>query len=61
MKAASHGPDRLRMNADDEGLMANAGLLVVAALSAQLWIGRIVKATVRMAGRVGGASRAARC
>jgi hypothetical protein len=30
--------------------------LVIAALSARLGIGRIVEATVRMAGRVGGAS-----
>lgn len=56
MRAVSHVPDRLRVNADDEGLVANAGLLVVAALSARLGIGRIVEATVRMAGLVGGAS-----
>jgi hypothetical protein len=56
VKSVSHGPDRLRVSADDEGLVANAGLLVVAALSARLGIGRIVEATVGMAGRVGGAS-----
>jgi hypothetical protein len=41
---------------DDEGLVANAGLVVVATLSARLGIGRIVEATVRMAGVVGGAN-----
>jgi Transposase DDE domain group 1 len=53
--AVSHAPDRLGATFDDEGLVANAGLLVVATLSARLGIGRIVNATVRMAGLVGGA------
>ena len=56
MRAVSHGPDRLRVEADDEGLVANAGLVAVATLSARLGIGLIVEATVRMAGLVGGAS-----
>lgn len=55
MRAVSHAPDRLGATFDDEGLVANAGLLVVATLSARLGIGRIVNATVRMAGLVGGA------
>jgi hypothetical protein len=40
---------------DDESLVANAGLVMVATLSARLGIGRAVDATVRMAGLVGGA------
>lgn len=56
MRSVSHGPDRLRVEADDEGLVANAGLVAVATLSARLGIGAIVEATVRMAGLVGGAS-----
>ena len=48
-------PDRLAVSFDDEGLVANAGLLVVATLAARLGIGRLVDATVRMAGLVGGA------
>jgi hypothetical protein len=40
---------------DDEGLVANAGLLLVATLAARLGVGRIVEQTVRMAGLVGGA------
>jgi hypothetical protein len=55
VSGVSHVPDRLRVTFDDEGLVANAGLLVVATLSARLGIGRIVNSTVRMAGLVGGA------
>jgi hypothetical protein len=51
----SHSPDRLRVMFDDEGLVANAGLLLVATLAARLGVGRIVEQTVRMAGLVGGA------
>jgi Transposase DDE domain group 1 len=55
VRPVSHVPDRLSASFDDEGLVANAGLLLVATLSARLGIGRIVEATVRMAGLVGGA------
>jgi len=51
----SHVPDRLAVSFDDEGLVANAGLLVVATLSARLGIGRLVESTLRMAGLIGGA------
>jgi hypothetical protein len=51
----SHVPDRLRVTFDDEGLVANAGLLLVATLAARLGVGRIVEQTLRMAGMVGGA------
>lgn len=55
MSRVSHSPDRLRATFDDEGLVANAGLLVVATLAARLGVGRVVEQTVRMAGLVGGA------
>lgn len=55
MRPVSHVPDRLAVSFDDEGLVANAGLVVVATLSARLGIGRLVEATLRMAGLVGGA------
>lgn len=58
MSRVSHSLDRLSVTFDDEGLLANAGLLVVATLSARLGIGRIVGQTVRMAGVVGGAGPA---
>ena len=51
----SHVPDRLSVSFDDEGLVANAGLLLVATLSARLGIGVIVNATLRMSGVIGGA------
>jgi Transposase DDE domain group 1 len=51
----SHSPDRLRVTFDDEGLVANAGLLLVATLAARLGIGRIVEQTLCMVGLVGGA------
>jgi hypothetical protein len=51
----SHSPDRLRVTFDDEGLVANAGLLLVATLAARLGVGTIVEQTLRMAGLVGGA------
>lgn len=55
MSRVSHSPDRLRVTFDDEGLVANAGLLLVATLAARLGVGRIVEQTVRMTGLVGGA------
>jgi hypothetical protein len=55
VSGVSHSPDRLRVTFDDEGLVANAGLLLVATLAARLGVGRIVEQTVRMAGLVGGA------
>lgn len=55
MSRVSHSPDRLRVTFDDEGLVANAGLLLVATLASRLGVGRIVEQTVRMAGLVGGA------
>jgi hypothetical protein len=47
--------DRLRVTFDEETLVANAGLLLVATLSQRLGIEAVVNSTVRMAGLVGGA------
>jgi hypothetical protein len=55
VRPVSHAPDRLAVSFDDGGLVANAGLVMVATLSARLGIGALVDATVRMAGLVGGA------
>jgi hypothetical protein len=46
--------DRLRVTFDDEGLVANAGLVLVATLSARLGIEAITDSLVRMGGLVGG-------
>lgn len=54
MSRVSRNPDRLAVTFDEEGLVANAGLILAATLSARLGIGAIVEDTVRMAGIVGG-------
>ena len=48
MSRVSHGPDRLRVVFDDPGLVANAGLLLVATLTARLGLEALVDATVRL-------------
>jgi hypothetical protein len=55
VSGVSHVSDRLRVTFDDEGLVANAGLLLVATLSARLGIAAIVNSTLRMVGVIGGA------
>jgi hypothetical protein len=47
--------DRLAVTFDDPNLVANAGLLLVGTLVARLGLERLVNATVRLGGRVGGA------
>jgi hypothetical protein len=47
--------DRIVVSFDDPSLVANAGLLLVATLVDRLDLEALVNATVRMAGRVGGA------
>ena len=54
MTRVSHVLDRLRVSFDDEGLVANAGLLLAATLSARLGIAQVVNSTLRMPGLVGG-------
>ena len=48
MPRVSHGPDRLRVVFDDPSLVANAGLLLVATLTARLGLEALVDATVRL-------------
>jgi hypothetical protein len=51
----SHGIDRIRVTFDEQGLVANAGLLLVATLSLRLGLEELINDTLRMCGRVGGA------
>ncbi len=54
MSRVSHAIDRIRVSFDDERLVANAGLLLVATLAVRLDLEAVVNATVRLSGRVGG-------
>jgi Transposase DDE domain group 1 len=47
--------DRIDATFDDPNLVANAGLLLVATLTARLGLERLIDATVQLVGRVGGA------
>jgi hypothetical protein len=51
----SHAVDRVAVSFDDPNLVANAGLLLVGILVVRLDLERLVNATVRLVGRVGGA------
>jgi hypothetical protein len=51
----SHALDRIDATFDDPNLVADAGLLLVATLSQRLGLEALINATVRLAGRVGGA------
>jgi hypothetical protein len=51
----SHSLDRVAVSFDDPNLVANAGLLLVGTLVERLGLERLVNATVRLGGRVGGA------
>ena len=55
MSRVSRSLDRIAVTFDDPNLVANAGLLLVATLVDRLDLEALVNATVRMAGRVGGA------
>mgnify|MGYP001817714434 CR=1 FL=1 len=51
----NHGIDRVRATFDDESLIADAGLVLVATLVGRLGLERLIDSTVRLIGRVGGA------
>ncbi|MEI8240918.1 MAG: IS1380 family transposase [Actinomycetota bacterium] len=55
MTRVSHALDRIDATFDDPNLVADAGLLLVATLSQRLGLEALINATVRLAGRVGGA------
>ena len=54
MGGVSHAIDRLEVTFDDESLVANAGLIMPAALMVRLGLEALVNVTVRLSGRVGG-------
>ena len=55
MTSVSRGIDRIGVTFDEPNLVANAGLLLVATLVVRLGLERLINATVRLGGRVGGA------
>ena len=55
MTRVSHGIDRIEATFDDPGLVANAGLLLIATLTQRLGLEALIDVTVRLVGRVGGA------
>lgn len=56
MTRVSQTLDRVQVTFDDDNLVANAGLLLPATLTERLGLEALVDATVRLDGRVGGAS-----
>ncbi len=54
MTRVSHAVDRIDAIFDDPNLVANAGLLLVATVTARLGLESLIDATVRLAGKVGG-------
>ena len=56
MKAVSHSPDRIEATFDDESLVADAGLVLVATLAVRLGLESLIDGAVRLVGRVGGAA-----
>ena len=55
MTRVSRSIDRIEATFDDDNLVANAGLLLVATLTARLGLEALIDSTVRLVGRVGGA------
>ncbi len=55
MRTVSQSIDRIEVVFDEPGLVANAGLITVATLASRLGLERLIDATVRLTGRVGGA------
>ncbi len=56
MSRVSQTLDRVHVTFDDDNLVANAGLLLPATLTERLGLESLINATVRLDGRVGGAS-----
>jgi len=55
VKPVSRAIDSIEATFDDEGLVADAGLIVPATLMARLGLEALINDTVRLAGRIGGA------
>ena len=56
MSRVSQSLDRVRVTFDDDNLVANAGLWLPATLVERLGVEALINSTVRLDGRVGGAS-----
>lgn len=56
MSPVKHGIDRLDVTFDDESLVADAGLLLVATLAVRLRLEELINSLVHLSGRVGGAA-----
>ena len=56
MATVSQNIDRIDVVFDEPGLVANAGLVMVATVAARLGLERLIDETVRLVGRVGGAN-----
>lgn len=56
MKPVSRGIDRIAVTFDEPNLVANAGLLMIGTLVGRLGLERLINATLRFSGRVGGAA-----
>jgi hypothetical protein len=54
VKPVSRGIDRFAVTFDEPNLVANAGLVLVATLTARLGLERLANATIDLSGRVGG-------
>ena len=61
MTRVSHALDRIDATFDDPNLVADAGLWVVATVTARLGLESLIDATVRLVGKVAGSVLAARC
>ena len=55
MSTVNHGIDRVRVTFDEDHLVADAGLVLVATLVERLGLEALINTAVRLVGRVGGA------
>lgn len=55
MSTVNHGIDRIGATFDDESLVADSGLILIATLGARLGLEALINTMVRLVGRVGGA------
>ena len=58
MTKSYHAPDGIEVVFDDEHLVANAGLVLVSALTSKLGLAKVISEKVNLSGRVGGANPA---
>ena len=58
MKQSYHTPEGIEVTFDDDNLVADSGLLLVATLASKLGLSRIISDKVDLSGRTGGANPA---